>query len=456
MIPMQPQPAGLPSGTIGGRRRRRAAGWHVARLWAAPSRLAFAAGMLALVLTVMGWGAVLLASTRGQPWTGVVPAGVAVALWLGGGVLPFFVAAVVFKVLPRWLQVPAVSARALSVPLAALWVGMALAAAGCLVSTPLVATGLALAAAGQALLAGRVVVLMLDSRVVDRDHARLLAVALATASLSLWVASVAVALGQPQVVLAATQVSLWGGWALALVVLAHRLLPQAIPATMSSQTAWHSRAVLAGLSLLVAVQAPFAAAEALQGGMQAGLPAALRAGVEWGGGLALMWLSLRWGLRYSLRAEASAVDSEGRTVILRRGALGLLAILHAGFAWFAVAFTLGGFSRALMALTDGRQSLGDAPLRALVLGGLGSLVLATATQVMQWQTGRPLVADPWTRVLGGVLQVGVAVSVLAALFPVAGVPLTWLASQFLGLAALTWALRCSRWLGRARVDGGAG
>jgi uncharacterized protein involved in response to NO len=456
MIPMQPQAAGLPSGTIGGRRRRSATGWHVSRLWAAPARLAFAAGMLALVLSVIGWGVMLWASTRGQPWTGVVPAGVALALWLGWGVWPFFVAGLVFKLLPRCLHVPAITARALSLPLAALWAGLVLASVGCLVSTPLAATGLALAAVGQALLAGRVVVLMLDSRVADHDHARLIAVALATASLALWAASVAVALNQPRVVLAASQAALWGGWGLALVVVAHRLLPQAVPAMMSSQAAWHSRAVLAALSLLMAVQAPFAAAEVLQGGTLAGLPAALRAGVEWGGGLALMWLSLRWGLRYSLRAQAMAVDSDGRTVLLRRGALGLLTVLHAGFAWLAVAFTLGGFSRALMALTDGQQSLGDAPLRAFVLGGLGSLVLATVTQVMQWQTGRPLGADPWTRMLGGVLQAGVALAVLAALFSVAAVPLTWLASQFLGLAALTWVLRCGRWLGRARVDGAVG
>ena len=121
-------------------------------------------------------------------------------------------------------------------------------------------------------------------------------------------------------------------------------------------------------------------------------------------------------------------------------------MLHLGFAWLAMAFTLDGFSHALMMATDGRLSLGAAALHAFSIGAVGSLMLALATQQALAQAQRPLQADHWTWLLCLVLQAGSAWAVLAALFPAASTGLYLLSLQFLLLAALTWAWRYRRLL----------
>lgn len=449
MIPVQPQAAGLPSGTLGGRRRPRAHGWRLAHVMAAPHRLAFSAGAVMASLALLWWGAVLLASGLGLtlPWA-VRPA-TAHAVLLGFGVMPCFVAGLAFSAGPRWLGQPAVPARSLGLPLAGMLGGWALALAGFHLSAPMAAAGMALAAGGLALIVGRFALLLIGGRVSDQDHARLVLLGMAGVALAQWAAAAALALGADGVVRAATHAALWGGFGLVFVALAHRMLPTFTASVLPSQAAWRPRVLLAVLAMLMGLQAPFEGLEVLRGGALAGWPAVLRAGLELAGGLMLFWLSLRWGLRHSLRASAGARDPAGQVVTASRGSLRLLAMLHLGFAWLAVAFTLDGVSHTLMALTEGQRSLGLAPLHAFTMGFLGSTVLALATRVALARSGRPLVADRWTWTLAWVLQAGTVLRVLAALYPVAAMPLTLLAVQFWVVAALTWAVRYGRGFGRA-------
>jgi uncharacterized protein involved in response to NO len=456
MIPIPPQPAGLPSGTIGGRRRRAAGAWQWRQVVAAPHRLAFSAGALMMSLALLWWGAALLAAASGRALPWAVSAPTAHALLLGFAVLPCFLAGLVFSQLPRWLGAPAsVPARALQLPLVGVLGGWAMALLGFHTSSALAAAGVAVAAGGLALIAGRGMVCLIDSRSADRDHARLVLLGLAVAALAQWAAAVAVALGAETAARAAVQAALWGGFGLVFVTVAHRALPQFTGLQLPSQSAWLSRSLLAALAGVVALQAPFAAAEVLQGGALSGVPAVLRAGMGLGAGLVLCWLALRWGLRQSLRPSAAALDAAGEPVLARRGALRLLALLHLGFAWLAVAFTLDGVSHALMVATDGQLSLGHAPLHAFSMGFLGCTLYALATRMALALSGRALVADRWTWVMAWVLQAGVLLRVLAALFPVAATPLTLLALQFWATVALTWTVRHARWFGRARLDGGA-
>lgn len=457
MIPIQPQPAGLPSGTIGGRRRRSATGaWQARQLLSAPHRLAFTAGALMMSLALLWWGAAFLARAAGVALPWAVGPSTAHALLLGFGVMPCFLAGFAFTAGPRWLGLPEVSARALLLPLGSVLGGWALALVGFHVSAAMAAAGLALAAGGFALIVGRFAVLLIESRANDKDHARLVLLGTAVAVMAQWAAAVAVALGHDTLARAAVHAALWGGFGLVFVTVAHRMLPFFTAAVLPSQAAWRPRSLLASFAVLMGVQAVFAAAEVLNGGALAGVPAALRAGIELAGGVLLFWLSLRWGLRQSLRGSAPAVNDAGEAVIARRGSLRLLAMLHLGFVWLAVAFTLGGVSHALMAATDGQLSLGLAPLHAFTMGFLGSTLLAMATRVALGHSGRPLVADRWTWALCWVVQAGVLLRVLAALFPVAATPLTLLALQFWAVAAVTWAVRHGRWFGLARPDGGAG
>jgi len=441
MTPMQPQPAGLPSGTFGGRHSGRARAWQWRRLLVAPHRLAFWGGSVMLAATALWWGLMLLARAAGLALPWAVSPGVAHALLMAFGFLPLFMAGFIFTAGPRWLGLGEVPGRLLVLPVVVMLGGWALALLGFHLSAPLAGLGVAAAAVGFALVTGLFGLMVLESTVGDKDHARLVLAGCAVAVVAQWAAAVLLVLGQEAATRAAVHAALWGGLALVFVAVAHRMIPFFTQGALSTVSAWRPRALLGLLAALVVLQAPFAAAEALNGGALPAAPALLRALVELPGGALLLWLSLRWGLKDSLQVR-------------------LLAMLHIGFAWLGVAFTLGGVSHLLMGLTAGQPggplSLGLAPLHAFTMGFLGSLLLAMATRVARGHSGRPLHADNWTWLMFWALQLAVVARVAAALWPQAGTPLTLLAVQFWLAAVGSWALRHAPWFGRPRVDGGAG
>lgn len=445
MMPLPPQPAGLPSGTFGHRRGGGAGAWQWRRLLAAPHRLAFFAGSLMLAATALWWGAALLARAAGVALPWAVGPTVAHALLMAFGFLPLFVSGFLLTAGPKWLGLGAVPGRLLALPLTVVLAGWALALAGFHLSRPLAALGLAMAAMGFALVTGLFGLLVLESRARDRDHAGLALLGCAVTVVAQWSAAVLLALGLETAARAAVAAALWAGPGLVFVVVAHRMIPFFTQGALPALAAWRPRALLGLLALLMALQAPFAAAEVLAGGLLPAAPSALRAAFELPGGALLLWLSLRWGLRQSL-----ALGPAGR----------LLAMLHIGFLWLGVAFTLSGLSHALTSLTagqrDGALSLGLAPLHAYTMGFFGSLLLAMATRVARGHSGRPLRADAWVWLAFWALQVAVLARVGAALWPAGGTPLTLLAAQLWLAAVAAWALRHAPWFGRARVDGGAG
>jgi uncharacterized protein involved in response to NO len=441
MTTFQPQPAGLPSGSFGGRRAAAGGAWQWRRLLAAPHRLAFWSGSVMLAVSALWWGAALVARHAGLavPWA--VSPGVAHALLMTFGFLPLFIAGFLLTAGPKWLGLAAVPGRLLALPATLSLGGWALALAGFHGSRPFAALGLALAALGFALVTGLFALMVLESRARDRDHAQLALAGCAAVVGAQWAAAVLLVLGQETAVRAVVAAVLWAGPGLVFVAVAHRMIPFFTQGALPAVEAWRPRALLGLLALLMVLQAPFAAAEVMAGGSLPAAPAALRAAFELPGGALLLWLSLRWGLRESLRVR-------------------LLAMLHLGFFWLGVAFTLAGVSHALTSLTAGQPggalSLGLAPLHAFTMGFFGSLLLAMATRVARGHSGRPLLADPWVWLIFWALQVAVLARVGAALWPAAGTPLTLLAAQLWLAAVGAWALRHAPWFGRARVDGGAG
>ena len=147
---------------------------------------------------------------------------------------------------------------------------------------------------------------------------------------------------------------------------------------------------------------------------------------------------MRWGLVQSLKIR-------------------MLAMLHAGFVWLGVAFTLSAVSHGLMALSGDQQSLGLAPTHALTMGYLGATLFAMATRVSSGHSGRSLAADNTAWALYWVLQT--AVRAASGRRAVAGgrhgrsrvlAVLAW------ATAAVGWALRYGNWFVRPRVDGRPG
>lgn len=435
MIPLHPATAGPPTPQRGAHTRRRVDGpVRLRRLLDAPHRLGLFAGATLLAVAALWWGAMLALRAAGVavPWAVNPPT--AHALVMVFGFMPFFFAGFLFTAGPRWLGLPPVPASALLLPVATMVLGWAMAGVGFHAATALAAVGLALAACGFALLTGRFALLLAQSRVGDRDHATLVLMGCAIAVIGLWGAAVAVALGLDAMARATAQFALWGGVGVVFASVAHRMIPFFTASVVPSVQVWRPRVLLGILVLLIAMQAPFAAGDALAAAPWPAAVLALRAAAELAGGALLLWLAMRWGLVQSLSIR-------------------LLAMLHMGFFWLGVAFVLGGVSHVLMAASGHTVSLGLAPLHAFTMGYLGSTLIAMATRVVCGHAGRTLVADNWVWAMFWALQVGIVARVLAALIPAAATPLTLLAAQFWIAAVGAWTLRYGRWLLKPRVDG---
>ena len=106
------------------------AGWRWRHLLWAPHRLGFFAGAVMLAATALWWGCQLLAQAMGWPWQPAVPVSVMHALLMSLSYMPLFFCGFLFTAGPKWLKLPAVSARQLLPALAVLMTGWALAWAG--------------------------------------------------------------------------------------------------------------------------------------------------------------------------------------------------------------------------------------------------------------------------------------------------------------------------------------
>ncbi len=161
-----------------------------------------------------------------------------------------------------------------------------------------------------------------------------------------------------------------------------------------------------------------------------------RGALELCAGAALVGLAFAWGLVQSLKIR-------------------LLAMLHLGFVWLGLALLLSGAAQLLGRFAD-EQVLALAPLHALTMGCLGSLMLAMVTRVTCGQRGHPVVADNAVWALFWLLQAVTLMRIAATVpgWPVQGL-LTAAALLWAGLM-LIWGIRYGSWYGRPRADGRPG
>jgi len=414
--------------------------WRAAWLLAAPHRLGFFAAALMLATSALWWCAVLMARAWGLSPAWAVPPPAAHALLMSQGFMPLFMAGFLFTAGPKWLGLGEQKAQRLLRPVVLMLLGWALAITGFHLHGLLAATGLALVATGWSHISWMFMGLVRRSRMDDRLHPRVVAVACGVGALALWLATAALALGLEPLLRSATQLALWGFAASVFAAVSHRMIPffgaSAVPRLDAWSPTWLLWVLLGLLwfELLPALAEPW----------WWPLPAAVRwlqVAVEIPASVLLLWLAVRWGLVQSLKIR-------------------LLAMLHGGFFWLGLAYALNAASHTLMALSGHELSLGLAPLHALAMGYLGATLIAMATRVSSGHGGRPLAADNTAWALYWLLQAAVLLRVLAALWPTAHTSvvtaLTLLAVLAWTAATTGWALRYGGWFGRPRADGRPG
>ncbi len=390
----------------------------------APHRFFFVVGVVQLALASTWWLCVL--GARMLPWwpapPAAIPATVMHAVVMLYGFAPFFMFGFLFTAGPRWLAVPP--------PSTVQWLPAgSLAAGAALAAWPLQIAGagtwVQLAAGVEVVawlaLLGRFVALIRASRQQDKIHATLVAIAFFAGTTGLAVFALAGPAAHPWL----RDFGLWGFLIPVFVTVCHRMIPFFTASALPFVTAFRPWWLLG-----VLVGAPWVHGALALAGREAWTWV-----VDIPAGVVLLWVCVRWGLVQSLGNR-------------------LLAMLHIGFVWYGVGLLLAG-TRSLLVLTEpGTAILALAPLHALAIGFLASLVMAMVTRVTCGHSGGTLAADALTWVLFLVLQLAalarVAADVMPGDAPLAAAVVLWF------VAVVPWCVRYAPSYWRPRADGRPG
>lgn len=409
--------------------------WHWRNLLLAPHRLGFFLAMTVLLAAGLWWAAVQLQrSGAGLNLPYAVSPPLVHATVMTFGFMPLFFSGFLFTAGPKWLGVSGPSARRLVPALLAQAAGWFVWLGGSHVHAAFAVTGLSLAAIGLAAMATMFWHLIVASREADRMHATTVGAALIVGCLCLVGIGVSLLTGVGTAARLFMLTGLWGFIVVVYVTVAHRMIPFFSAPPMRPVQGWRPSSVLA---LMLGV----AAFEACAGWLDAAFTdyaawQVARGVLELAAGAVLAWLAVLWGLFKSLSIR-------------------LLAMLHLGFLWLGLGLALAGGAQ-LLGWATGVAVLPLAPLHAITMGALGSLMLAMVTRVSCGHSGRSDVADDLVWALFWLLQIATLLRIGAAVpsWPVQ--PLLSLAAVLWAGVMLIWALRYGSWYGRPRPDGRPG
>lgn len=381
------------------------------------------------------WGAEMI--WRVSPFGPLQHASVATyshALVMSLGFLPLFFVGFLFTAGPRWLGMPDEAAKPLLQPVAAFAIGWLALLVGTHVSQTLAALGVVSSAAAWSVLTWRFLRIVRGSRAVDRVHAKLILASCAVGAVLMALAAAALTVDQMDVLRLCAYLGLWWFVVPVYTTVAHRMIPFFTASAVPVLDSWRPNWLLWSLITLSWWHGAGVLCDA-QGWLQTGAVYGVRCLVSLAAAGGVLALAIRWGLVQSLKIR-------------------LLAMLHLGFVWLGLAYGLEAVS--LLLQTTGQLGLGLAPLHALSMGFLGSILLAMATRVSCGHSGRTLTADNVAWALYGVLQLAVVARISAVLWPAQAGPILVVAAMLWLLATGGWALRYGRWFGQPRVDGKAG
>ncbi|WP_109995183.1 NnrS family protein [Salinisphaera sp. LB1] len=417
---------------ITGEKRRLGSVYPNHALFSAPHRLFFLVGAIQLVASVLVWLIILIGLyTPAVPTLSLTVDGISAHSFLMlYGLFTFFVFGFLTTVFPRWLATEVIDPRRYVVIAILLAAGIAGYYLGLFTRRDIAFVGNMIFVAGWGLGLWTLVGIWRRSNHPDKRFA-LFPLTCATAgcagaivyALWLWTS-------RPELRQAAIAIGMWLYLVPLIVAVSHRMIPFFSARVLNDYTVVKPDWTLPATLLCVTVHCLLAIIGQPEWTVLADLPLALLAG----------WHSVRWGLVRSLHVP-------------------LLGMLHISFAWLPVAMGLYTAQR-LLQLTDAPFDLGMAPLHALGIGFVTSMVVAMASRVSLGHSGRPLVADRiilWTFVI---VQLTAITRVLAEI-PLPGNGYAYLglvlATAVLWLAAfIPWSLRFGAIYLRRRVDGAPG
>lgn len=407
--------------------------WHFTSLLLAPHRLAFFMAAMMLGASALWWAGQLLARAFLWPTTPVVPVGLSHALLMSLGYMPLFFCGFLYTAGPKWLKLPAVSARSLLPALATLLFGWVVAWIGLHWHLQLAAAGMGLVALAWTVLSLRFVRMVRSSRAPDKLHTALAGAACLVGAMVMFVLTVALALNAMSLLRIGIQLGIWWFLAPIFAVVSHRMIPFFSATLIESLDAWRPNWVLTVMLGALLFEGLVSAAD-LWWWPQPQSLRWLQVLLEAALALLMLALALRWGIIQSLRIR-------------------LLAMLHGGFVWLGLALMLNAVSHGLMASSGDTTSLGLAPLHAMTMGYLGCTMVAMVTRVSSGHGGRKEPADNVAWTLYWLLQAAVILRVIAAMVDTCMQVLSLAAIAAWCVVMVGWAMRYGYWFGTPRADG---
>lgn len=395
---------------------------------AAPHRMMFVAGMLAATAGGLWWAAGLV----GRLWPAFMPPIAVAPIWAHAWIMVFgllgpFIFGFLFTTFPRWQNAAEVRPAAYVPVFAALVASLGLVLWGAMGSATAFLAGVGVSSLAW-LLAWTVLLRVLRSAKTVVSHAIVAAIALGVAALSQLAFMVGLWRDDSDLLHLALQATLWGGLVPLVYAVCHRMIPfftqSAVPLYKAYRPAWwlvavsllcllHLALVLAGvLGWLWLVDAPLAA------------------------------LTLYSGLRWQP---------------LRSRPYPLLWTLYVAYFWLPLGLGLQLASDVAYA-QSGEWLLGRAPLHALGIGFLSSLVLAMASRVTLGHSGRRLVMDRFTVTCFLALQAAALLRIGSELHAASAwvLPLIAVSALLWTAGMLAWSVRYGKMLLLPRIDGRPG
>ncbi|WP_111748467.1 NnrS family protein [Salinisphaera orenii] len=400
-------------------------------IWlAAPHRVLFLLGALQLVATMVVWlvimsGWYLPAVPVFRPTIASPHAHAFLMLY---GVFTFFVFGFILTVFPRWLGTPRVAPSRYARIALLMTLGVLGVYAGLGVARWLAAVGCLIFVAGWALGIWTLIRIWRDSPRAATIFPLLplsciTAGALGAALFGVWLATGVAGLVGP-----ALTAGLWLYLVPLVTVIGQRMIPFFTVGALSDYTMVRPFWLLPPMLACAAGHFALTVAGLPGWTVVADLPLAAIAA----------WHTWQWGLVRSLRVP-------------------LVGMLHVSFAWLGIGSGLFGL-RSVLLWFDSPVYFGAAPLHALAIGLVTSMVVAMATRVSMGHSGRPLVAGRVGVWAFGVVQLTAVLRVVAELSSTTSLQ-HWLmpAAAVLWLVAFVpWSLRFGAIYLRPRVDGAPG
>ena len=391
----------------------------------APHRLFLFGGAVQIVLAVALWAALLAARAAGQPVALPLPDPWLHTFLMVYGIFPYYIFGFLFTVYPRWMRIRPVPATQYVRIFHLLLAGWLLFYVGLLAGPLLIAAGLAVLVAG--FLHGLASLLAVYREAPERGvHERLLNLALTFGLVGLANFLYATLTGSYRAFAVARELGLWLFLVPVVFTVSHRMIP------------FFSSSVLMNYVMVRPTWGP---------------PIMLICAT---GHVALELLGLpQWRWLFDLPLAVTALHHSYVWQFRRSFHARLLAMMHIAFLWLGVAMALYA-AQSLLWLVSGADLLGRAPLHALGIGFLASMVVAMGSRVTLGHSGRALAADTrtWVALLG--LSVTAAMRMGAEFLPVWSSWLNLAAATAWLLCVIPWVLQYAPFYFRPRADGQPG